>query len=254
MKRFFSRLIPTLLAFAALACQEKEVLVERITIEPEYVEIFEGDFAKFSVSTFPHFAANEDELAFSVSDPTVALCKGASVTGLNEGSADFVATCGDATASRPVRVYKWRLSLDGLDYGVSRAEATFYRRSGNTPQELEIRLTHAGLDGNAHRVEFRIPVGDIGAVIDFNEPGEGASALGCLNDAEAGFAVYRNYDGSPTVCNADWSAAEGVRLISGILTVDETGTNRYRIKGRFTFTNGYAFGAQWEGQVSPKYK
>ena len=249
-------LLPALAAFllSALSCREKEVLVNYIDIQPASVEILVGDFAKFTVKTYPHFADNEYDLECSVTRPEAALCKGSSITGLKEGAGDFVATCGDVSASRPFRVYRWPITLDGKDYGVSRAEATFYRRGKATPQELEIRLVHEGLDGSTHHFEVRIPVEDINQIVDFMEPGQGASALAYPSETKEGLAVYRNLNGVPTVCLADWSATEGIRLISGLLTVDETGTNQYRLKGKFSFTNGYSFKAEWEGKVSPVYE
>jgi len=229
-------------------CAEKqEVLVKTITFEPASVELFVGDFKRVTTNTFPHFADNESELDFFMTDKTVAVYDGTTVVGLDEGRSEIVATCGTAEASCPVRVFAWRISLEGVDYGVSKSAGRINHRT--IADELEIELSHDTGEG-LQQFSIWIRTDLVGQDIDFNKPVEGVTVAATYNVDENGFAVSAMNTGIPLVFNADWTEAEGVSVAKGNLRVNRKGTgNTFTVKANFKLSNGFAFSAEWEGKL-----
>ena len=238
-----------LLLLCLAGCGKQEVLVRTITFEPDEAELFVGDFKRISVSTFPHFADNESDLDFFMTDKTVAAFDGTTVVGLDEGRTEIIATCGTAEASCPIRVFTWRITLDGVDYGVSKSAGRINYRGNSTPSELEIELSHDTGDV-LHQFTVWIRTDLIGQEINFNKPFEGVSVSATFDVSEDGYAVSAMNTGNPLVFNADWTEAEGVSVIWGYLRVDRKGTgSNFTLKAEFKLSNGFFFGAEWEGKL-----
>lgn len=250
MKRYRIRniLVAALLLPLLDGCvDKKEVLVTTITFEPASVELFEGDFKRVSATTFPHFADNASDLDFFVTDKKVATYDGTSLVGLNEGRAEIVASCGTVEATCPVRVFAWRISVDGVEYGVSKSTGRVSQHA--TSSELQIELSH---DTDAGQQQFSVWVRTdlIGQEINFNTPVEGVTVAAMNDTDESGFAVSAMNTGIPLIFDADWNEAEGVSLLRGTLKVNRKGTgNTYTVKADFALSNGFLFGAEWEGKL-----
>lgn len=237
----------------APSCREPEVLVERITIEPDQVELFVDDFKRVSVNTFPHFAENEDELEYSVEKPAIASFDGHTIVGRKEGRTEVYATCGSASASCQVRVFVWKLSLEDTDYGITSATGILRRKGKTSPQELEIHLAHEAFDGHSQHFVVWLPIEQIGKNIHFSDPINGVFAAGYYDDLKDGFITCTMLEEAPLVVNADWTDAEGISLLDGSLLVEQLDAgNRYRVKGKIRLSNGFNYSANWEGTVSLK--
>ena len=239
--------LPLVLALAG--CREPEILVKTILFEPDEVELFVGDFKRVKVNTFPHFADNESDLDYFMTDKTVAAYDGSTVVGLDEGRSEIIATCGLVEASCPVRVFAWKIMVDGVEYGVSKSDAHMNYRGVTSAGELEIELSHD--TGNVlHQFTVWIRTDLLGQRVDFNDPVDGVSVSATCDISKEGYAVSAMNTGNPLVFNADWSDADDVQLVSGYVRVDrkESG-NVFTVKADFKLSNGFLFGAEWEGKL-----
>ena len=241
---------PVFLLMLALAgCGRQEVLVRSITFEPAEAEVFVGDFKRVQASTFPHFADNESDLDFFVANKSVAAYDGTTLVGLEEGRTEIVASCGTVEATCPVRVFSWRISLDGVDYGVSKSTGRINYRGVTTASELEIELSH-DTGKVLHQFTIWIRTDLIGQAIDFNEPVDGVSVSATYDVNKDGYVVSAMNTGTPLVFDANWAEVEGVSVVWGYVRVDRKGTgNTYALKAEFKLTNGFLFGAEWEGKL-----
>lgn len=250
--RILIPLLTVLLLASASSCKEPEFLVERITIEPDDFEMMVGDFKKVSISTFPHFAANEDMLETYLSDKTIADFDGQTVVAKKEGVTNIIASCERVTATGRLRVYAWKITLEGKEYGISNATGKVtYGGTTMTPR-LDISLSHETGSQSQH-VDIWISTSELNQTINFLEPiPETAFISAYYNNTENGYAVCAMNSGTPLVLNADWTDIEGdtITLTKGVLNVSHpSGTNKYSIKGEFELSNGFTFLVDWEGTL-----
>lgn len=249
-KNPFLPLLALILLLAATAsCQQQEVLVKHIIFDPDDVEVFAGSYQKVSVSTYPRFAENEQDLEFIVGNKKVATFDGSSVIGISDGKTEILALCGDASATCQVRVYEWKLTLDGMYYGVSKSEGWLNNKGGSSSKELEISLFHNTRE-TLHEFSVWIPVNLIGQTIDINSDVPGVFAAGLFDISKDGYAVGTMNTGKPKVYRSDWSEAEDITVVKGSVRVErkETG-NLFKVKASILLSNGFSFGADWEGAL-----
>lgn len=253
-----SRLLLFLALLPAVAlstsCHDKGFLVDKIVIDPARVEMFVGDFQRMTVLTYPHFADNEDELEFSVDDPSIALCDGTVLLGRRDGTTHFVATCGDVSSTCRIRVFEGRFDLNGKGYGVSRVEGTLYRNGTSSPKEIAIRLYHDA-DTTVQYFEARASLDKMGELIDFMTPGMSAYVTGYTggDNGTDGYIISAMNSGFARVTHPDWTDAEGVKLTTGRLRIyRKGGENGYGIQADFMLSNDFDLKVDWVGTVPLK--
>jgi len=249
-KNPFLQLLASILAFvAATSCQKQEILVKHIIFDPDDVEVFSGSYEKVSVSTYPRYAENEQDLELIVGDKKVAAYDGSSVIGLSGGKTEILAICGDVTATCKVRVYDWQIILEGFRYGVSKSEGRLNKKGGSLPMELQIDLYH-NTSETLREFTVWIPINLLGQTIDINSAVANVYAAGFFDISKDGFAVATTYTGTPKVYHADWSEAEDITVSKGSVLVEQKGTgNLFHVKADIMLSNGFRFGANWEGTL-----
>ncbi len=229
---------------AAQSCKDPEVLVTKITFQPDHVEVFVDDFSRISVSTFPHFADNEDELTFTVTDPTIAQSDGSSVVGLKEGRTELIAECGYASTICPIRVYQWGMTLNGKDYGVGDIEVT----RTQAPKETEILFSHED-NGESQHIYIRMKNELFGTPVYFTDDVAGAYAAAYYNNYEDGYTICSMNSGKPLVLDAKWAKTSGVSVITGYCWVRQLDDGQYTVKADVQLTNGFSFFIDWKGRL-----
>lgn len=247
---FLSLIALLLMLTAATSCRQPEILVKHIIFDPDDIELLVGGFKRVSVSTYPHYADNEGDLEFIVGNKKVAAYDGTSVVGLSEGKTEILATCGDVSSTCKVRVFEWYLTLENVDYGISTTDAQLNDKGPGSPKELEIKLSH---DTRSPRHQFTvwIPVDLIGQKIDLTQQIAGVFVSGTYDGTQDGYVVATMSTEATKVYHADWSAAEDVTVTRGSVLVDRKSGlgNQFSVKADVHLSNGFQFGAEWEGKL-----
>ncbi|MBR6424025.1 MAG: hypothetical protein IKS47_05050 [Bacteroidales bacterium] len=243
-------ILTVMLLLLAVSCKEQEVLVNRVTIEPDHFDLLVNDFKKITISTYPHFAANEDMLDYYLTNKEVAFFDGQTIVGKKEGNTELIAECDGIIATCKVRVLKWRMNLEGKEYGITEATGKVYKQSATGKPQLEIHLTHE-YEGTEHHIDIWIADELLNQTVDFTQHIlETANIAAYYGFHENGYAICSYYGGDPLIYTSAWEDTSGISLTKGTLSVTHPqGSNQYIIKADFELSNGFTFNTHWEGPL-----
>lgn len=225
-------------------------LVSRMEFDSPVYGMFVDEQVEVSLKCYPENASNLDQLAISNSNPAVADFQNGRLTAKASGTSVLTATCGNVSAKATVRVYSGWFTKGGKKYGVDSASGYYFLESEPSPQSLQITLTHTLDNGQEEHFWAMLEYTNLGKTLDFTQNVDESQVAVYLNNNEDGYCIYGDEDGKPVLRTADWSDPGDVSLLRGILKVTDQTNDRFNVEADFELSNGYVFGAQWEGSVS----
>lgn len=229
-------------------CQKKETPVKKIVVTPEVVKLFVGETQEIQVECYPSTATNLDQLTIANSNPEVADFENGKLLAKSPGNAQLLARCGIVSAKSVITVYAGWFSKRDKRFGVDIASGYNLLMGEATPQAIEIELTHQVDAENQEHFWLWMLCSDFGKTIDFSGVvGETMVAV-YLNNNEDGYTLYGGSEPGCSLRSADWvTDVSDISLVKGTLKVEHPETNRYMIQAGFQLSNGFTFGADWDG-------
>lgn len=252
MRKVFSLIMAV---WALAACHKiapQETLVNWIEFDSKVYKLFPGDEKEVNLLCYPSNATNLEELTVSISNSEVADFQDGKLKAKMSGTSLITASCGKVSASARVTVYSGWFTKGGTKYGVDSATGYYFTMGESSPQSMEITLTFFKENNDQEHFWAMLNYTNLGKTIDFTQDVEETLVAVYLNNNEDGYTIYGNDEGKPVIKTADWSDPGEVSLMRGLLTVTGKGNDQFAVSADFTLSNGYTFGAQWEGTANMK--
>ena len=248
MNRFFKTAAMALMLLAAASC-EKDIPVNDIRIEPSSATLFVGESIGIDIQYFPEDATNTDELTVYSSNERILSYNNGIVTAKDAGSAAITAACGSVMAQCRIKVYKDFFTKGDIASGIDYGAGYLNYESESEPQSVYIDLIHEPSSPGEPTQTFEVYLRctQLGKDLDFTQPLADAFVSVFANNTEDGYSVFAMLEEEPLIVTADFSRIEGLTLVKGLLRVDQTTANRYKIHADFELSNGYRFNVDWEG-------